>query len=79
MSYLFLWITRRIHWKSVLTETLTVVGEESNNFCLESDCSIKESLFEEKVIGGQESFGLPLALKESLFSLLNLSQIQESF
>ena len=58
---------------SVLTETFTVLREESNNFSLESDCSIKESLFEGKVTGGQESFGLPLALKESLFSLLNLT------
>ena len=77
MSYPFLWIRRRIHWK--FTETLIVLREESNNFSLESDCSIKESLFEGKVIGGQESFGLPLVHKESPFSLLNPFQIQGSF
>ena len=63
----------------MLTESLTVLREESNNFSLESDFFIREFLFEGKVIDGQESFGLPLVHKESLFSLLNLSEIQENF
>ena len=63
----------------MLTETLTVLREESNNFSLESDCFIREFLFEGKVIGGQENFGLPLVHKESLFSLLNTFQIQGNF
>ena len=67
------------HRSSVLTETLTVLREESNNFSLKSVCFIREFLFEGKVIGGQENFGLPLVHKESLFSLLNPFQIQCSF
>ena len=71
--YFSLWIRRKIHWKFSVdrAETLTVLREESNNFSLESDCFIREFLFEGKVISGQENFGLPLAHKESLFSLLN--------
>ena len=63
----------------MLTETLTVLREVSNNFSLESYHFIGEFLFEGKVIGGQENFGLPLAHKESLFTLLNPFQIQGSF
>ena len=79
ISYLSFGLEEESIGSSVLTETLTVLREESNNFSLESDCFIREFLLEGNLIGGQESFGLPLAHKESLFSLLNLSEIQESF
>ena len=65
----------------MLTETLTVLREESNNFSLESvfEHAPKDLLFELDKIDGQENFGLPLVLKESHFSLLNPFQIQSNF
>ena len=79
ISYLSLWIKRRIHWKFSVDRDIDSFERRINNFSLESDCFTREFLFEGKVIGGQENFGLPLAHKESLFSLLNLSEIQENF